>query len=160
MDPTPSRGMREIEGRGMREIEGRGMRTHWHDEGVKFRKMYVDLFLKYLRFSCLDLTLIRRRIRRVSECYVYILASKKNGTLYIGLTRDLVQRVWQHKNNLVESFTSKYHVHSLVYYEIHDEVMEAARRERRLKNWKRLWKLNLIEGFNPGWKDLYEEICS
>ena len=91
--------------------------------------------------------------------YVYILANKRNGTLYVGSTSDLIKRVWEHKNNYVLSFTSKYRVHHLVYYETHETYEEAARREKRFKNWCRRWKLNLIETVNPTWRDLYEEIC-
>jgi putative endonuclease len=96
----------------------------------------------------------------MEESFVYILASQRNGTLYIGLTSDLVKRVWEHKNNIIPGFTAKYNVHQLVYYEVHQNIMEAARRERQLKNWCRKWKLNLIEKDNPVWRDLYEEICS
>ena len=92
--------------------------------------------------------------------YVYILASQRNGTLYVGSTSDLVKRVWQHKNKVVLGFTAKYNVHDLVYYEIHSTIFEAARREKRFKNWPRQWKINLIEEMNPIWRDLYEEICS
>jgi len=92
--------------------------------------------------------------------YTYILASKRNGTLYVGSTSDLVKRVWEHKNKAHPGFTAKYHVHMLVYYETHSLYVEAARREKRFKNWCRQWKLNLIEEFNPMWRDLYEEICS
>ena len=94
------------------------------------------------------------------SCYVYILASQRNGTLYVGSTSDLIKRVWEHKNKVVPGFTSKYQVHQLVYYEVHQTIIEAVRREKRFKNWCRQWKLNLIEGFNPTWRDLYEEICS
>ena len=94
------------------------------------------------------------------SCYVYILASQRNGTLYVGSTSDLIKRVWEHKNKVVPGFTSKYQVHQLVYYEVHQTIIEAVRREKRFKNWCRQWKLNLIEGFNPAWHDLYEEICS
>ena len=92
------------------------------------------------------------------SCYVYILSSKRNGTLYVGSTSDLIKRVWEHKNNVVSGFTARYSVHQLVYYEIHQNIYEAARREKRFKNWCRKWKLNLIESFNPTWRDLYEEI--
>ena len=92
--------------------------------------------------------------------YVYILASQRNGTLYVGSTSDLVKRVWQHKNKVVLGFTAKYNVHNLVYYEVHATIIEAARREKRFKNWPRQWKANLIEEKNPTWCDLYEEICS
>lgn len=87
--------------------------------------------------------------------YVYILASKRNGTLYIGVTSDLRKRIYQHKNNLVEGFTKKYKVHMLVYYEQTSSVESAIKREKDLKNWKRKWKLDLIEKSNSEWKDLY-----
>ncbi len=89
---------------------------------------------------------------------VYILASKRNGTLYIGVTSDLVQRVWQHKNDVVRGFTQKYGVHQLVWYELHEDMENAIIREKRLKNWKRAWKIRLIEKMNPKWSDLYHKI--
>ena len=89
---------------------------------------------------------------------VYILASKRNGTLYIGVTRNLQQRVWEHKNDLVEGFTKKYGVHRLVYYELHEDMMAAIRREKQMKNWNRAWKLELVEIQNPEWEDLWEGI--
>ena len=89
---------------------------------------------------------------------VYILASQKNGTLYIGVTSDLVKRVWQHKNDLADGFTKKHSVHNLVWYEVHETMESAITREKSLKAWKRLWKLDLIEKTNPDWKDLYDEI--
>ena len=91
---------------------------------------------------------------------VYILASKRNGTLYIGVTSDLVQRVWQHKNDVVEGFTKKYGVHTLVYFELHDDMENAILREKRLKKWNRDWKLRLIEEKNPDWNDLYSSIIA
>ena len=87
--------------------------------------------------------------------YVYILANKYKGTLYIGVTSNLPKRVSEHKNDLVEGFTKKYQVHRLVYYEVHEDVHEAIRREKRLKRWNRQWKINLIEEKNPDWNDLY-----
>ena len=92
------------------------------------------------------------------QYYVYILASKRNGTLYIGVTDDLIKRVYQHKNSVVDGFTKKYKVHMLVYYEFSNEVTNAILREKQLKKWKRLWKINLIEEKNPEWRDLYEEL--
>ena len=89
---------------------------------------------------------------------VYILASGYNGTLYIGVTSNLIQRIWQHKNNLVEGFSEKYGVHSLVYYELHEQMLAAIGREKQLKRWNRQWKVNLIEKANPMWKDLWEEL--
>lgn len=92
--------------------------------------------------------------------YVYILASKRNGTLYTGVTRNLVKRVYEHKNDLVEGFTKQYQVHNLVYFETHEDINEAIKKEKQLKKWKRSWKLQLIEKDNPNWKDLYDEIIS
>ncbi len=89
---------------------------------------------------------------------VYILASRRNGTLYTGVTSDLVQRVWQHKNDLGQGFTRKYRVHTLVWYEPHATMESAITREKAIKEWKRAWKLELIESANPEWRDLYEEI--
>ncbi len=88
--------------------------------------------------------------------YVYILASKRNGTLYYGVTNDPPKRVYEHKKNLIEGFTSKYQVRQLVYYETASEVTAVLRREKQLKKWKRAWKIELIEKNNPQWKDLYE----
>jgi putative endonuclease len=87
--------------------------------------------------------------------FVYILASKKNGTLYTGVTGDLLKRVYQHKERLVPGFTSNYNVHMLVYYEKYSDIYSAIEREKRLKKWNRQWKINLIESVNPDWKDLY-----
>lgn len=89
---------------------------------------------------------------------VYILASKRNGTLYIGVTSNLPLRIWQHKENLVEGFSKRYHVHRLVYFELHSTMAEAIKREKQMKTWKRQWKNNLIEKENPAWRDLYSEI--
>lgn len=90
--------------------------------------------------------------------YVYILASKRNGTLYIGVTSDLIKRTYEHKNNLIPGFTSKYNVHNLVYFELYADIETAIRREKQLKKWNRKWKLDLIENHNPDWNDLYEEL--
>jgi len=91
--------------------------------------------------------------------YVYILCSKRNGTLYTGVTSDLVKRVYEHKNNLIDGFTKKYSVHCLVWYEIHESAESAITREKQIKKWKRVWKMRLIEQDNPEWNDLYETIC-
>jgi len=91
---------------------------------------------------------------------VYILASKRNGTLYIGVTSDLAKRVWQHKNDVFEGFTKRYGVHMLVYYEMHASMVEAIQREKQLKKWNRAWKLALIEERNPQWHDLWPEITA
>ena len=90
--------------------------------------------------------------------YVYILASKRNGTLYIGVTNNLVKRIYEHKNNLAKGFTEKYKIHDLVYYEQHQEINQAILREKQMKKWKRQWKLAAIEKINPQWSDLYNEI--
>lgn len=90
--------------------------------------------------------------------YVYILASKKYGVLYTGVTSQLVQRVWQHRMGLVDGFTKKYKVHRLIYYEIYEDISEAILREKRIKKWNRSWKINLIEAMNPDWDDLYSKI--
>ena len=89
---------------------------------------------------------------------VYMLASKRNGTLYVGVTSDLVQRVWQHRSALAEGFTKRYGVHRLVWYEVHETMESAILRETALKKWNRAWKIRLIEETNPAWRDLYEEI--
>lgn len=92
------------------------------------------------------------------DFYVYILASKKNGTLYIGITSDLIKRVWQHKTGMSEGFTKKHNVKYLVYYEQHDRAENAIHREKQLKKWNRAWKLALIERFNVNWNDLYDSL--
>ena len=90
--------------------------------------------------------------------YVYILASQRNGTLYIGVTNDLGRRINEHKNGLIEGFTRKYNVKILVHYEATDTIEGALNREKSLKKWSRKWKLNLIESENPKWKDLAEDL--
>jgi putative endonuclease len=89
---------------------------------------------------------------------VYILASQRNGTLYIGVTSDLVGRVWQHKNKVIEGFSKQYDISMLVYYEIHDTMESAITQEKQFKKWNRQWKMRLIEDTNPSWSDLYDEI--
>ena len=90
--------------------------------------------------------------------YIYILTNSRNGTLYIGVTSNLIRRIWQHKNDVIKGFSSKYQLHMLVYYEEHSNIVEAIKREKCLKHWRRLWKLKLIDEFNPEWKDLYNDI--
>ena len=92
------------------------------------------------------------------QYYVYILASRKNGTLYTGVTNNLIRRIYEHRNNLVEGFTSKYKVHVLVYYEYTDSIEAALAREKQIKAWKRSWRTNLIEKDNYEWKDLYPSL--
>ena len=103
-------------------------------------------------FTCL----IGRRVGHPDmQYYVYILASKRNGTLYVGVTSDLVKRVYGHKQKLVDGFTKKYNVDMLVYYESTENVDSAIQREKRIKKWNRDWKLRLLEKDNPNWEDLY-----
>ena len=92
------------------------------------------------------------------QYYTYILANRKRGTLYIGVTNSLLNRGWQHKNNLIKGFTSKYNVHRLVYFDSYPTISEAIKREKQLKHWKRQWKIELIENVNPEWKDIYDEL--
>ena len=94
----------------------------------------------------------------MKQPHVYILANKRNGTLYTGVTSNLPQRIWQHKNDLVEGFTKRYGVHTLVWYETHETMESAMTREKALKEWKRAWKLRLIEANNPTWRDLYQDV--
>jgi len=88
--------------------------------------------------------------------YVYILASKTNGTLYIGVTSDLIKRVYEHRNGLIDGFTNKHKVHLLVHFEQFEDIQLAIKREKQMKVWRRDWKLELIEKNNPRWEDLYE----
>jgi len=90
---------------------------------------------------------------------VYILTDRTYGTLYIGVTANLVKRVWQHRTAEIESFTRKYHLHRLVWYEVHSDIVEAITREKQLKKWNRAWKISLIERANPEWRDLHDEIA-
>ncbi len=101
-----------------------------------------------------------RNLYNKNMYYIYILASQKNGTLYIGVTSNLIQRVHQHKTGAIEGFTKKYKVDLLVYYEETEDINSGIAREKNLKAWKRQWKIDLIEKNNPSWKDLYPEIIS
>lgn len=96
-------------------------------------------------------------MRSLSPC-VYLLASGPRGTLYVGVTSDLIQRIWQHRNDLVDGFTRRYRVHCLVWYEQHATMDSAIAREKAIKGWKRAWKLELVESFNSDWRDLYPDI--
>ena len=89
---------------------------------------------------------------------VYMLASNRNGTLYVGATSNLIQRVWQHKNDLVAGFTKRYRVHTLVWYEVHETMESAITREKAIKRWKRDWKIELLQENNPSWRDLYDDL--
>ena len=91
---------------------------------------------------------------------VYILASKRNGTLYVGVTSDLARRVWEHRNDVIKGFTSRYGIHRLVYFEICDDMEQAIHREKCIKKWDRAWKVDLIEKQNPTWRDLWETVAS
>ena len=90
--------------------------------------------------------------------FVYILASKRNGTLYVGITSDLIKRVYQHKNNEIEGFTKRYRIHELIYFEATTDIRSALEREKQLKKWNRSWKVKLIEQSNPEWKDLFLDL--
>jgi len=92
--------------------------------------------------------------------YVYMLASQRNGTLYTGVTSDLIKRVWEHKNKFVDGFTRKHEVHQLVWFEQHEDVEQAILREKQIKKWNRAWKVNLIEAANPYWNDLYPSLTA
>jgi putative endonuclease len=92
------------------------------------------------------------------QYYIYILASKKNGTLYIGVTSDLTRRIYEHKNDFAQGFTKKHSIHDLVYFEVTESIESAIEREKRLKKWNRTWKINLIEKSNPDWNDLYFDL--
>ena len=94
----------------------------------------------------------------ITSC-VYILANKPGGTLYIGVTSNPIQRIWQHKNDFMAGFTKRYSVHRLVWYEVHESMESAISREKALKKWNRAWKIELIEKGNPTWEELYDEIC-
>lgn len=96
---------------------------------------------------------------REKKSYVYILANRPRGTIYIGVTENLCKRVWEHKNNIVEGFTQKYQIHDLVYYEKYGVIGQAFFREKQLKKWKREWKDVLIEKENSNWDDLYSVVC-
>lgn len=98
-------------------------------------------------------------MRETFQPCVYILASQRNGTLYIGVTSNLVQRIWQHKNQAIDGFSAKYATHLLVYFELADTMEAAITREKQLKKWQRAWKLRLIEAQNPEWRDLYDTIA-
>ena len=93
-----------------------------------------------------------------NQYYIYILANKRNGTLYIGVTSNLIKRLYEHKNNIIEGFTKKYNIHKLVYYETTNDIESAIRREKQLKKWNKKWKLEIIEKNNLEWKDLYFEL--
>jgi putative endonuclease len=97
-------------------------------------------------------------LEKLKQAAVYILANKSRGTLYAGVTSDLIKRVWEHKNDYVTGFTNKYDIHNLVYYELHETIEAAILREKQIKKWNRSWKIRLIEEFNPKWKDLYNDI--
>jgi putative endonuclease len=95
---------------------------------------------------------------REHSYFVYILASGRNGTLYTGVTNDIVRRIWEHKNDLIDGFTKKYGVHILVWYEFHEDINLAIAREKRIKRWNRAWKIKLIEKENSGWNCLWEKV--
>jgi putative endonuclease len=85
----------------------------------------------------------------MNQSYVYMLSSKRNGTLYVGVTSDLIKRIYEHKHDFIDGFTKQYQVHMLVYYEVHNDILEAIKREKQIKKWNRQWKLRLVEELNP-----------
>jgi putative endonuclease len=95
---------------------------------------------------------------RMKKGFMYIMSNKQDGVLYIGVTSDIVKRVYEHKNNFVDGFTKLYNLKNLVYYEVYDDIEEAIKREKQLKNWHRDWKIELVNKQNPQWNDLYESI--
>ena len=97
-------------------------------------------------------------VRRVKPGFLYIMASRRNGTLYIGATSDLAKRGWEHRNGVVAGFTRRYGCKSLVWFEAHDDIQLARARELQMKKWKRIWKLSAIEALNPNWEDLYPSL--
>jgi len=99
------------------------------------------------------------RAEGVMSHYVYILASRKDGAIYIGVTNDIIRRIYEHRTKAVPGFTSKYNITRLVWFEIYDDPISAISREKELKKWKRSWKVQLIETNNPQWDDLYDSIC-
>jgi putative endonuclease len=115
-----------------------------------------DRATQWARGRALETTCFGKTCAMANTYFVYILASGRNGTLYIGVTNDLVRRVWEHREGLVPGFTKRYDVKMLVYYEQFQNIGFAIHRETRLKKWKRQWKLELIESVNPDWSDLYE----
>ena len=100
----------------------------------------------------------RHHFKDNNQYFVYILASRRNGTLYIGVTSDLIKRVYEHKSDLVDEFTKRYAVHDLVYFETVDDIDSAIAREKQIKRWNRVWKVRLIEKLNPHWRDLYLDL--
>lgn len=94
----------------------------------------------------------------MKQGFVYIIANKRNGTLYTGVTSDLIQRIYQHRNEMIDGFSKKYGAKMLVYYEVYDNIADAILREKQIKKWNRAWKIRIIEGMNPDWQDLYEEL--
>src|SRR4051794_19328685 len=92
--------------------------------------------------------------------FVYIMANHRYGTLYVGVTNDLIRRAWEHRNGFVDGFTEEHGLKILVWYEVHGSILEAIRREKLIKKWHRDWKVNLIQGMNPKWEDLFPKICS
>ena len=103
---------------------------------------------------------MRVTTRMERQFFVYILANNRYGTLYVGVTNDLIRRVWEHKNDFVAGFTREHRLHRLVWYEVHATAYEAITREKLIKKWHRDWKVNLIQGMNPDWDDLYAAIAA
>ncbi len=127
------------------------------------RRAVAAARLEYQNNSCHSRPSERERSEgkgtQVDKQYcVYMLASRRNGTLYTGVTGDIVGRIWNHKNDVIESFTKRHGVHLLVWYEVHNDINAAIAREKQIKKWNRAWKIRLIEKENSGWNDLYEKL--
>jgi putative endonuclease len=123
-----------------------------------FRKCYILRNYSARYRTVIPEGVIGNPQRFCMQYYIYILASRKNGTLYVGVTSDLIKRIYEHKNDLVEGFTQKYTIHNLVYFEATESIESAIMREKQLKKWNRAWKINLIEKNNPAWNDLYPDL--
>ncbi len=131
------------------------------EELIKRIQLRETIYLDKLEENQNFVSFPRRRESRImndKQYYVYIICNKRNGTLYTGITSDLIKRVWQHKKGLVEGFSKRYGLKTLIYFEAYQDVEEAILREKRIKKWNRKWKINLIEKANPNWNDLYQSL--
>jgi putative endonuclease len=150
------------EGRGPRRLSFRGIRDECLCEFLLPRMSLPPGFpsLAAARLAGNDkrCELCEVWLMKAHRYYVYMLASGRNGTLYIGVTNDLLRRTWEHRNGVAEGFTKKYGVHILVWYEVHGDIATAIAREKQLKGWNRSWKIRLIETDNSGWNDLYDRL--
>lgn len=118
-----------------------------------------DLRFQHPSFVIFDETLFFEYKDNMKDMFVYIIASKHNTSVYSGVTNNLVRRIYEHRNELIDGFSKRYHIHKLVYYEVYDNPIIAIQREKNIKHYPRSWKDNLVNGFNPQWRDLYDDIC-